>query len=57
MVVIDPSAFNKGGSSVTPDKKRKPDKGLSRKGTHEKSFNWNDPADGLWDQLLQNDLN
>ncbi len=57
MVRIDQSAFNKSGSSVTPDKKWEPDKGFGRKGTHEKSFNWNDPADGMWDKLLQNDLN
>ena len=57
MVIIDQWAFSKSGSRVTPDNKWEPVKGSGEKGTHEKSFNWNDPADGLWDKLLQNDLN
>ncbi len=41
MVRIDQSAFNKTGSNIIPDKKWESDKGSGRKGTHEKSFNWN----------------
>ena len=57
MVRIDQSAFNTSGGLTVPDQKRESDKRFGLKGTHEKSFNWNDSTDGLWDKILNNDLN
>ncbi len=55
MLYIDKLVHPRSGLTFTFDDNRDIETVYGRTDTHEKSGNWNDVEDGLWDQLMINE--